>query len=157
MIGLFDRMVDQPFLLRWIGMAPGHLGPPVIGRVDDDDASEVFMQVEEDYQALVEKLDRTLPKHGFGRQTERRNVIRKAARAVVSDTTETRISVTINVRSWRHSIEMRASQYADIEIRRLAIRILRILQDEAPLMFGDFTISELEDGTEIATPKYSKV
>lgn len=76
---------------------------------------------------------------------------------MLPNATETKIFVTANVRAWRHFIEMRASQYADIEIRRLAIRILRILQADAPLMFGDFTISELDDGTEVATPKYSKV
>lgn len=73
-------------------------------------------------------------------------------RALLPNATETRIFVTANVRAWRHLIEMRASQYADIEIC-----ILRILQAEAPLMFGDFTISDLDDGTEVVTPEYSKV
>ena len=73
-------------------------------------------------------------------------------RALLPNATETRIFVTANVRAWRHFIETRASQYADIEIR-----ILRFLQAEAPLMFGDFTISVLDDGTEVATPEYSKV
>jgi len=35
--------------------------------------------------------------------------------------------------------------------------MLRILQEEAPLLFGDFTISKLPDGTEIAAPIHSKV
>ena len=52
---------------------------------------------------------------------------------------------------------MRSAPYADWEIRQLAIKILGILQKEAPLLFGDFTVSELSDGTKIATPIYSKV
>jgi len=31
------------------------------------------------------------------------------------------------------------------------------LQKEAPLLFGDFTVSDLPDGTKIAVPKHSKV
>ena len=141
--------------------AAAFIVPPVFEQIDDDDASNVlasaFMQADEDYQALVEELDRALPKDGFGRATERRKAIRQAARAVLPNATETKIFVTANVRAWRHFIEMRASQFANIEFRRLAIRILRILQEEAPLMFGDFTISEIEDATEVATPEYSKV
>ena len=31
------------------------------------------------------------------------------------------------------------------------------LEKEAPLLFGDFLIEDLSDGTQIAYPKYSKV
>ena len=73
---------------------------------------------------------------------------------------ETKIFVTANVRAWRHFIEMRASKYADEEIRRLALLVLEMLQAEAPLLFGDFTIEQLPDGAKIATPntpRFSKV
>ena len=76
---------------------------------------------------------------------------------MLPDATETKIFVTANVRAWRHFMEMRASQFADIEIRHLAIRNLRYISEEAPLMFGDFTITGFNDGSEIAVPKYSKV
>ncbi len=91
-----------------------------------------------------------------GMATDRRKIIRQAARAVLSNATETKMFVTANVRAWRHFIEQRASQYADLEIRRLAIMVLEVLQEEAPLLFQDFTISDHE-GTRIAIPKYSKV
>ena len=93
----------------------------------------------------------------FATPWERRKAIRQAARAVLPNATETKIFVTANVRAWRHFIEMRGASYADWEIRRLALAILEILRDEAPLLFGDFTVEELPDGTSIATPKYSKV
>ena len=83
--------------------------------------------------------------------------MRQAARAVLPNATETKIFVTANVRSWRHFIEMRGASYADWEIRRLAISVLEILEAEAPLLFGDFTIDTLPDGTKVATPTYSKV
>jgi thymidylate synthase (FAD) len=65
--------------------------------------------------------------------------------------TETRIVVTGNYRAWRHFIAMRASEHADVEIRRLAIACLRQLIDAAPAVFGDFRISTLAAGTEVAT------
>ena len=70
---------------------------------------------------------------------------------------ETKIFVTANVRAWRHFIEMRGAAFADWEIRNLALAILDILQIETPLLFGDFEIEGLPDGTRTAKPKYSKV
>ena len=81
----------------------------------------------------------------------RRKQARQAARAVLPNATETRIVVTGNYRAWRHFIAMRASEQADVEIRRLAIACLRQLVDVAPQAFADFEIATLADGTEVAT------
>ncbi len=81
----------------------------------------------------------------------RRKQARQAARAVLPNATETCIVVTGNYRAWRHFIAMRASEHADVEIRRLAVECLRQLADVAPAAFGDFQISTLADGTEVAT------
>jgi thymidylate synthase (FAD) len=109
------------------------------------------------YAGLVEALQDALPKEKFEHATDRRKAIRQAARAVLPNATETKIFVTANVRAWRHFIEMRAASYADWEIRSLALAVLEVLQQEAPLLFGDFTVSDLPDGTKIATPEHSKV
>jgi len=76
---------------------------------------------------------------------------------VLPNATETKIFVTANVRAWRHFIEMRGAAYADWEIRVLALKVLNILKDESPLLFRDFTVESLPDGTQTATPRYSKV
>ncbi|RAU91490.1 FAD-dependent thymidylate synthase [Mycolicibacter senuensis] len=81
----------------------------------------------------------------------RRKQARQAARAVLPNATETRIVVTGNYRAWRHFIAMRASEHADVEIRRLAVECLRQLIGLAPAAFGDFEITALADGTEVAT------
>jgi thymidylate synthase (FAD) len=81
----------------------------------------------------------------------RRKQARQAARAVLPNATETRIVVTGNYRAWRHFIAMRASEHADVEIRRLAIECLRQLTEAAPQVFSDFEISTLTDGSEVAT------
>jgi thymidylate synthase (FAD) len=75
---------------------------------------------------------------------------RQAARGVLPNATETRLVVTGNYRAWRHFVAMRATEHADVEIRRLAIECLRLLASTAPHVFGDFEIETLPDGTEVA-------
>jgi thymidylate synthase (FAD) len=82
--------------------------------------------------------------------TLRRKQARQAARSVLPNATETRIVVTGNYRAWRHFVAMRASEHADVEIRELAIACLRELQRVASNVFGDFRISTLADGSEVA-------
>jgi thymidylate synthase (FAD) len=84
----------------------------------------------------------------------RRKQARQAARAVLPAALETRIVVTGNYRAWRHFVAMRASEHADVEMRELAIACLRELQTVAPRVFGDFRISLLADGTEVAASPY---
>jgi thymidylate synthase (FAD) len=86
--------------------------------------------------------------------TLRRKQARQAARSVLPNATETRIVVTGNYRAWRHFIAMRATEHADVEIRELAVECLRQLQKAAPNVFGDFQISTLGDGTEVASSPF---
>ena len=109
------------------------------------------------YGELVTALEKALPADRFEVARDRRKAVRQAARAVLPNATETKIFVTGNVRAWRHFIEMRGAAFADWEIRGLALRVLEILQREAPLLFGDFSVSDLPDGTRIATPVHSKI
>lgn len=89
--------------------------------------------------------------------TLRRKRARQAARVVLPNSTETKIVVTANARAWRHFIELRGAPFADAEIRRVAVRVLRSLQKEAPQIFGDFDVTPLDDGTETAEARHSKV
>ncbi len=81
----------------------------------------------------------------------RRKQARQAARAVLPNATETRVVVTGNFLAWRHFVAVRASEHADLELRRLSIECLRRLVELAPAIFGDFEITRLADGTEVAT------
>lgn len=105
------------------------------------------------YNALLEGLERTFA--DVGNATLRRKQARQAARAILPNATETRIVVTGNYRAWRHFVAMRATEHADVEIRALAIECLRQLQKVAPAVFGDFAISTLADGSEIAASPYA--
>ena len=109
------------------------------------------------YAALVSKLEESIPADMFSHPRDHRKAVRQAARAVLPNATETKIFVTANVRAWRHFIELRGADHADWEIRSVALMILEILEREAPLLFGDFVVKDLPDGTRIATPKHSKI
>ncbi len=86
-------------------------------------------------------------------RTLRRKMARQAARSVLPNATETKIFATANARALRHFIEMRGSRHAEPEIRKLAVAVLRVLQTEAPNLFGDYQLVPLPDGTfEAATP-----
>lgn len=129
--------------------------PP--GMEDDRELAEIFTAAADASRAAyTELLDRLEAKYmgdepGDRPAVLRRKQARQAARAVLPNATETRIVVTGNFRAWRHFIAMRASEHADLEIRRLAIECLRQLTDVAPQVFSDFEISALADGTEVAT------
>jgi len=116
---------------------------------------QTIAAAQEAYVALVELLDKQFV--DVPTKTLRRKMARQAARAVLPNATETKIVVTANARSWRHFIEMRASPYSEPEIRRLAIKILRVLQQEAPNLFGDYEIVTAEDGSEVAVTAHTKV
>jgi thymidylate synthase (FAD) len=82
---------------------------------------------------------------------------REAARSVLPNGTETKIVVSANVRAWRTMLELRLGEGAELEIRRLAVMILRALKLEAPALFGDFEIYRAADGTECGRVGYHKV
>ena len=88
---------------------------------------------------------------------ERRKKARQAARSVLPNATETKIVVTMNTRAVRHLIELRANPAADVEIRRLAVKVFRILQDKAPLFLHGMDVIKLDDGTEGVESVYRRV
>lgn len=103
---------------------------------------------------LAERLKAQQPEL---KATARRKAARQAARSVLPNATETKIFVTANARALRHFIELRGSEFAEPEIRKLAVALLRIMQAESPSMFSDFTLVELPDGSLATATPNSKV
>lgn len=86
-------------------------------------------------------------------RTLRRKTARQAARSVLPNATETKITVTANARALRHFLEQRGSVHAEPEIRKLANAMLDILAKDAPNLFGDYVKQPLPDGTfDLKTP-----
>ena len=90
-------------------------------------------------------------------RVHRRKMAREAGRGVLPNSTETKIVVTANARAWRTMLELRSSEGAELEIRRVAIVVLRLLQDEAPGFFSDFEIYQAADRQDAARIAYHKV
>jgi thymidylate synthase (FAD) len=130
--------------------------PAIIG--DDALLATWKSQVESaqaSYVALVEKL---MERYSWvDDKVHRRKMAREAARGVLPNSTETKIVVTANARAWRQTLELRASEGAEMEIRRWAIMVLRTLQAEAPGFFSDFEIYVAPDRVEAAKVIHHKV
>jgi len=115
------------------------------------------------YLDLVEGLMEAMPNVenkpvlSAAERTERRKRVREAARSVLPNATETMIFCSANARALRHFIELRGAEGAEAEIRRVALKLLRLMQQEAPTLFGDYEIVCLEDGTEVARTQWEKV
>jgi thymidylate synthase (FAD) len=107
------------------------------------------------YIALVEKL---MTRYAWvDDKIHRRKMAREAARGVLPNSTETKIVVTGNARAWRTMLELRSSEGAEFEIRRMAIAVLRVLQQEASGFFADFETYVAADRAESARISYHKV
>lgn len=126
---------------------------------DDPELHEVWhsavAHAQQAYVTLVEGLNRRFSK--VEDKTQRRKLARQAARSVLPNATETKIFVTANARALRHFIELRCNEHAETEIRVVAAQVLDILRREAPALFGDYEISKLDDGTQVARTRHPKV
>src|SRR6266566_4720883 len=90
-------------------------------------------------------------------KVHRRKMAREAARSVLPNATEVKIVVSGNARAWRTMLELRCGEGAELEIRRMAIGVLRLLQTEAGALFSDFEIYTADDKDEAARVVYHKV
>ena len=104
-----------------------------------------------EYEAMAERL--------LGRQeggasmltadykTDARKKVQQTARSLLPNETEAPMVFTGNVRALRHIIEMRADAHAESEIRNLALRLFLCLRTVDPILFGDYELGGLPDGT----------
>jgi thymidylate synthase (FAD) len=131
--------------------------PPAVA---GDDALEATWrdQVEQAQTKYVELVGELMMRYGWvADKVHRRKMAREAARAVLPNATETKIVVTGNARAWRTMLELRSSEGAELEIRRLAVAMIRLLQREAAGFFSDFEIYVADDRREAARVFYHKV
>jgi len=107
------------------------------------------------YDKLVEGLQKRYAH--IPEATLRRKLARQAARSVLPNATETKIFLTGNARALRHFIELRGSEHADVEIRKVAVAMLEQLQKESPNLFADYRLDTLPDGTVVTHTEHPKV
>jgi thymidylate synthase (FAD) len=89
-------------------------------------------------------------------KTDARKKVQQTARSLLPNETEAPMVFTANVRALRHIIEMRADAHAESEIRTLALRLFLCAFTADPILFGDYEIGELPDGTFTVTTEHRK-
>jgi thymidylate synthase (FAD) len=132
-------------------MPPALVGDPKL-------EAEWEQQVAAAQAAYVQAVEALLQRYDWvADKVHRRKLAREAARSVLPNATEVKIVVSGNARAWRTMLELRTSEGAELEIRRMAIACLRLLQREAPALFCDFDVYVADDRHEAARVTYHKV
>lgn len=89
---------------------------------------------------------------------DKRKWARGKARQLLPIALETRMTITANLRAWRHFLVARSSRYAEPEIRRLANAIYDQIMGHAPSVFQDLEAhSTMVDGFLEYDPPLGKV
>ena len=130
--------------------------PAVSGDPNLED--EWTRQVEASQAAYVRSVEGLMERYSWVTdKVHRRKMAREAARSVLPNATEVKIVASGNARAWRTMLELRCGEGAELEIRRLAVACLRLLQREAGSLFSDFEIYVADDRQEAARVAYHKV
>jgi len=137
---------------RYVDESEANMNPPEVV-AGNPEALKAFEEAAATAKAKYEEIKKALQKDpritAIEDRTARRKALREAARSVLPNATETRIVVTGNLRAWRHFIRMRATAFADPEIRRLAVEVLRQLKQAYPATLQDYEIVT-ENAVEVA-------
>ena len=132
-------------------MPPAIMGDPAL-------EAEWTAQVEAAQAAYVAAVERLMARYEWVEdKIHRRKMAREAARSVLPNATEVKIVASANVRAWRTMLELRLGEGAELEIRRMAVACLRVLQQEAPALFADFEIYQSSEGGEAGRVGFHKV
>jgi thymidylate synthase (FAD) len=130
--------------------------PAIIG--DEALEKEWRGQIDQAQKTYVRLVEQLMERYGWvGDKVHRRKMAREAARGVLPNSTETKIVVTANARAWRTMLELRSSEGAELEIRRCALAMLKLLVSVSPAFFSDFEIYQAEDRREAARIVFHKV
>ncbi|QYJ15674.1 Flavin-dependent thymidylate synthase [Rubrobacter xylanophilus DSM 9941] len=131
---------------------------------EDEELHRLFEERIDRARAEYEELaDRLLRRQEAGderlvadRATDARKRVQQTARSLLPNETEAPMVFTANVRALRHIVEMRADAHAETEIRNLAVRLFLCLRRADPILFGDYRIVRLPDGTFTVTTEHRK-
>lgn len=88
---------------------------------------------------------------------EKKKRVTSALRRILPDGIATNIIWTANHRTIRWVIEMRTDPSAEVEIRKVFDQVAEICMRDYPLLYSDFSKTQLADGTFQFVPKFSKV
>lgn len=139
--------------------------PPLIKSLTNATAYDTFeascLESLDYYRALIQLMETETTTEdnelGLKLSTMRKKRILEAARSVLPNAAETRLTWTMNMRAARHVCALRGGEGADLEIRALAVVMTQILKQRAPVIFSDFEIYTADDGFEAVRCEKPKV
>ena len=133
----FVRLQDLPFR---IPESMESMRPRILALLEDMENFQI--EAAEQFELDVE-----------GKPFHEKKEITSAMRRLAPEGVSTVLFWTANVRTLRHVIQMRTDPGAEEELRTIFDKVGRIMVEEAPLLFGDFTVTE--DGAWVT--EYRKV
>ena len=126
---------------------PEYQGDEQLHRTFEERADRAAAEYEEMAELLLERQEGGASMLTADYKTDARKKVQQTARSLLPNETEAPMVFTGNVRALRHIIEMRADAHAESEIRNLALRLFLCLRIVDPILFGDYDLGELPDGT----------
>lgn len=139
--------------------------PPLIKSLTNSTAYDTFesscLESLDYYRTLIQLMETETTTDdnelGLKLATMRKKRILEAARSVLPNAAETRLTWTMNMRAARHVCALRGGEGADLEIRALAVVMTNILKERAPVIFNDFEIYTADDGFDAVRCEKPKV
>jgi thymidylate synthase (FAD) len=135
---------------------PEYQEDPDLHRLFEERSDRAAAEYEAMAEQLLERQEGGASMLTADYKTDARKKVQQTARSLLPNETEAPMVFTGNVRALRHIIEMRADAHAESEIRNLALRLFLCLRTVDPILFGDYELGELPDGTYTVTTKNRK-
>ncbi len=105
---------------------------------------------QETYATLLQRLESL--RSNFSDPNDKKEInrfIHSAARSVLPNAIETKIVMSANARALRYFLKLRGTIAGDEEMRFVCAELLKIVKEEAPSLFSDFSTETLADGMPI--------
>jgi thymidylate synthase (FAD) len=135
---------------------PEYQSDPELHALFEERADRATAEYEAMAGRLLERQEKGAALLDADYKTDARKKVQQTARSLLPNETEAPMVFTGNVRAFRHIVEMRADAHAESEIRNLAVRLFLCLVRADPILFGDYQLQSLPDGTHKVTTKYRK-
>lgn len=135
---------------------PEYQSDPELHTLFEERADRAAAEYEAMADRLLERQEKGAALLDAEYKTDARKKVQQTARSLLPNETEAPMVFTGNVRALRHIVEMRADEHAESEIRNLAVRLFLCLVTVDPILFGDYQLKTLPDGTYKVTTKYRK-
>lgn len=111
-----------------------------------------------EYSRLINALEKDFAESNSDvDKTVVRKIVRSSARSVLPSSTETMLMWTINARSLRNYLELRCSEFAEDEIKKVANQIFILAKEAFPAGFEDYEISYTDKDSFVINTKNRRI